>query len=723
MAQGLGGLRPFKAVSLLIVLTLLLGSGLGFAAAAGPGAGDGTLHVARPGPGDRASYAGQEVILDPALAKPSGGRVTAFEVEWLPQTTFRTDQHESVEAMRVLQTFEWMNEITQHREAFYDVATHTALGDAGYGTYGDTNTFCTGVCINGNGIQLSESDEYSIRYTSYEPQRGPCGFLNSLHGRIVDEDVGFTEAGHCDTLTGHHVLDYRFIGKQKIAGYDAYGYEAEQVPGLKIWYADGIPFPVRFVTTFSDNLYTPYTYGRGWQMTLVDFTDGDAEYDWPEGPMIHDQGPVRLQDTTAWMVDDTGVDVGFPLSEAMQYLDRDAVSEEPILDWLERHPQAYMVDAWSSDYVDSTGMVQHYWWLQWSDGQDTTARAIVAHPLGPDLPVAEGPHLVNVYPFSFGYDEDRRYPPKALAPTRLPAIADLMTEYEERQDPAYQPEPPNRYGFSISCEDQGCSSLRAYVFAGHGKARSLVPYAPGFPGPIAGEGSAEFSHVAAWPDGRAMQEYAFTQASDGPAALVQPDDPADITETRRSDSRSAGIWALPTGEAAAGAGLLALVISALYYFWPVLKTLPFFSLFSRISQDKVLDNPNRAKVMQIVEDEPGIHFQQISRRTGMGRGALDHHLRKLADAGLVVPKVGAGYTCFFPKGVDRREMAAAGVTKSPGARKVFEVLLPDASRTVQDIAVLTGLSPSTVSHHLSRMKQAGVIEGGGRSGYRALVPA
>src|SRR5205085_1546619 len=102
---------------------------------------------------------------------------------------------------------------------------------------------------------------------------------------------------------------------------------------------------------------------------------------------------------------------------------------------------------------------------------------------------------------------------------------------------------------------------------------------------------------------------------------------------------------VPTPEQAAGVGAAAVAVGLLYYLWPLAKG--GLGLFSRLKQPEVLGHPARQQILQLVEAQPGIHFKEMARRTGMPNGSLVHHLETLRRGGQVVARPAGGYTLYF----------------------------------------------------------------------------
>jgi len=62
----------------------------------------------------------------------------------------------------------------------------------------------------------------------------------------------------------------------------------------------------------------------------------------------------------------------------------------------------------------------------------------------------------------------------------------------------------------------------------------------------------------------------------------------------------------------------------------------FLPFYARLRGEKImLDNMRRGAIVQLVKDNPGIRFRELSRRTGIAQGALEHHLRVLQYHGFI----------------------------------------------------------------------------------------
>lgn len=176
-----------------------------------------------------------------------------------------------------------------------------------------------------------------------------------------------------------------------------------------------------------------------------------------------------------------------------------------------------------------------------------------------------------------------------------------------------------------------------------------------------------------------------------------------------------GVFGVPPGTAtaaAAGVGLLGGLAAAAYLMWPKLKFLGA-GLYSRIGRDDVLAHDVRRRIRDEVAAEPGIHFRELKRRLGVGRGILEHHLDKLVDADVLSEASSTGYRCYFPHGrVDRQVMQAAAALRSDTARTLLRAVAARPGASLSDLARAAGMATSTASYHLDRLVEAGLVAKG-----------
>jgi predicted transcriptional regulator len=68
-----------------------------------------------------------------------------------------------------------------------------------------------------------------------------------------------------------------------------------------------------------------------------------------------------------------------------------------------------------------------------------------------------------------------------------------------------------------------------------------------------------------------------------------------------------------------------------------------------ISKRNILNFETRRKIYEFVENNPGLHFSEISRRIGIPRTTLFHHIRVLEKQDLVELRCKREYKYIYPK--------------------------------------------------------------------------
>ncbi|PKK81788.1 MAG: hypothetical protein CVT47_00660 [Thermoplasmata archaeon HGW-Thermoplasmata-2] len=135
------------------------------------------------------------------------------------------------------------------------------------------------------------------------------------------------------------------------------------------------------------------------------------------------------------------------------------------------------------------------------------------------------------------------------------------------------------------------------------------------------------------------------------------------------------------------------------------------ALFTRIPQDKILENPTRRQIFNAIQRNPGINMSQISKRLGIGWGTTVHHVKKLEAAMKVHVEDRNNERCFFENGgefpVD--SMAAAAALKDSTAKGIFGYIRKKPGASQKDVAAHFGIRPSLVSWHVTRLEKEGII--------------
>lgn len=109
------------------------------------------------------------------------------------------------------------------------------------------------------------------------------------------------------------------------------------------------------------------------------------------------------------------------------------------------------------------------------------------------------------------------------------------------------------------------------------------------------------------------------------------------------------IWILVIIVGAIGIGALAVLMSKKDYFqYLKTRTIPIEKGAHRLSLEEVLENENRNTIIDIILKEPGVHFNELLRRTGLAAGNLVWHLDILETYKVIGKKRIGKFIAYFP---------------------------------------------------------------------------
>lgn len=134
-------------------------------------------------------------------------------------------------------------------------------------------------------------------------------------------------------------------------------------------------------------------------------------------------------------------------------------------------------------------------------------------------------------------------------------------------------------------------------------------------------------------------------------------------------------------------------------------------LFSRLRRSDLMENPTRAFLVERIASEPGVHFRELVRVSGKGRGTVQHHLNVLVSAGFLQPVRIHGFTGYrLPEGPWTEHLPASRALKAPQAKRFMEILHEEGCLRVAELAARCGLTYGGAIYHVRRLVQAGLVE-------------
>lgn len=124
-------------------------------------------------------------------------------------------------------------------------------------------------------------------------------------------------------------------------------------------------------------------------------------------------------------------------------------------------------------------------------------------------------------------------------------------------------------------------------------------------------------------------------------------------------------------------------------------------------------------LIKIVRQNPGVHYRELLRASGLGYGTLERQLALLERLGLLRADRAGGFTRYYNSDVSKTDMELLHHLRRRAYREITRLLLDDASYafTIQKIAQMIGKAPSTVSVQLWRLIDHKVVSFDEKRGY------
>ena len=134
------------------------------------------------------------------------------------------------------------------------------------------------------------------------------------------------------------------------------------------------------------------------------------------------------------------------------------------------------------------------------------------------------------------------------------------------------------------------------------------------------------------------------------------------------------------------------------------------SFYNEEQEDDQLSDIHSKLIMHI-NGQPGIRYRELLRASGLSNGVLTYHITNLEKSGLIIVdrNINNKITRYYPNNIPAEETDIIRHIRNNPARQIILFILEHDSCTFNEIIKYTKKAPSTISWHLKRLKDAGII--------------
>lgn len=135
---------------------------------------------------------------------------------------------------------------------------------------------------------------------------------------------------------------------------------------------------------------------------------------------------------------------------------------------------------------------------------------------------------------------------------------------------------------------------------------------------------------------------------------------------------------------------------------------PFPNSPGRGSLDE-LDATQR-RILEYISRHPGVHLREICRGLSLAMGDVQYHLRRLERDKRITSVRRGLYRFFYPADLfGDRQRDVLGVLSLERPRELLLNIIENPDSTQEELAKATGVSQPTVSWHLRRLVELGIL--------------
>ena len=125
--------------------------------------------------------------------------------------------------------------------------------------------------------------------------------------------------------------------------------------------------------------------------------------------------------------------------------------------------------------------------------------------------------------------------------------------------------------------------------------------------------------------------------------------------------------------------------------------------------DEAVALSTRDRIYSSISKNPGLHFREIQRRTGIATGALQYHIDYLQKKHLVRSEKDGKFSRFYAVRGEEVDTELMSLLRQDSVRSIVLFLMKRRRATLPQIAKDVTLSVSTTSFHLQKLLIGNIV--------------
>ena len=126
-------------------------------------------------------------------------------------------------------------------------------------------------------------------------------------------------------------------------------------------------------------------------------------------------------------------------------------------------------------------------------------------------------------------------------------------------------------------------------------------------------------------------------------------------------------------------------------------------------KDEILENENRRKIFEVIEDSPGIHLRELQRVLNMPLTTLEYHLSYMARKKIIYAELDTHYKRFYAKPLDAEDKKVLSALRQKRMREIVLLVLSNGKAKYQFMADYLKIPHSTLSFYLKYLVDNGIL--------------